>query len=193
MTEGTKVAVFCIFAFLFVFFGFFVPGGFAQAPQPALKELIIIEEKTPRLDKIIVEKIIVDEQKPPGLEDLIVVEEEEEEEPTTWTRRVLEFLDRYTFGEGGGYYAYGDTSERAFAIARVGIDYSFDTKDWTFLPFSLGRGRVYVSGGYTYRYTKLEIELETTSVLPDGAETKTKRTITLDPKDSSWGLAGGLF
>ena len=159
----------------------FVPVGFAPEglAQDSLEGLIVIEDDG-------------------SVEDLIVVEDEEDEaaKGPDWVSDALRFVDRYVFGEVGGYYAYGDSSERGFAVARVGLDYSFDTKDWG-LP--LGRGRGYVSGGYTYRSTELEIELEihrqnaSGGLIQDDEDNPRKETIKIEGEDSSFGLREGFF
>ena len=84
-------------------------------------------------------------------DDLIILDEDVQ--PQADTSPILDFFQRHFGIAGGGFYAGGGGAfEQGFGFGSASFDYPF--------TFFSRKGRVFVSGGYSYRQVELSLEFE---------------------------------
>ena len=93
-------------------------------------------------------------------DDIIILGEEEETRTGDPTARLLDFWDRYAFGNVGGFYGIGTSTSRYLFAARLGFEAPFRLSDWFESPRIDMQGRVRLEMGYGTRRVEIEQELE---------------------------------
>ncbi len=92
-------------------------------------------------------------------DDILILEEDAASTEQTTLSLLLDYWDRYFFGNVGGFYGYATATSRYLFAARLGMDYPFRLSDWVQTRIDM-EGRVRVEMGYSTRRVEIDQTLD---------------------------------